>query len=433
MHRLATARRMLRAVILELGRLKRLVRTEPSAASQVGSDVQVHAASDLDFAVGRPVDLLLYLADGPENLYQFRQWEPVLEELAGRCSVAVLCRSAKMYLLLREQTSLPLLYVRYLRDLEAVYLASDVKVCLYVNNHPNNFHSLTFADQLHVHLNHGESDKISMASNQAKAYDYVVIAGQAARERYELNLLRAHHASLLELGRPQIDLLPSHRPRPDGRACVVYAPTWEGGREHMDYTSVAEFGERMVRTLIDADVTVIYRPHPKTGTRRGDVGDADRRIRALIASRPDTDGHRLASDAPIGDVFAEADVLIADVSSVPLDFLPTGRPFLITRPATAPGAPVASSSEVDRAAIRLHAEDVAGLPGTVARLRRYDAGRDERLALVERFFGDITPGVPMRRFADGMAAIVAERDRLVADKRRRLTVAGADAASSSID
>ena len=35
----------------------------------------------------------------------------------------------------------------------------------------------------HVHLNHGESDKMSMTSRQMYAYDVVAVAGQAAKDR----------------------------------------------------------------------------------------------------------------------------------------------------------------------------------------------------------------------------------------------------------
>ena len=63
------------------------------------------------------------------------------------------------------------------------------KLFLYVNNGRSNFQTLSYAPALHVHINHGESDKLSMVSNQAKAYDAVFTAGPAALRRHRRALI----------------------------------------------------------------------------------------------------------------------------------------------------------------------------------------------------------------------------------------------------
>ena len=58
-----------------------------------------------------------------------------------------------------------------------LYDIGDFKVGIYVNNSNRNFQSLNNPRMLHVHVNHGESDKLSSFSNQVKAYDRVFVAG----------------------------------------------------------------------------------------------------------------------------------------------------------------------------------------------------------------------------------------------------------------
>ena len=46
-------------------------------------------------------------------------------------------------------------------DLMNLYDAGEFKVGIYVNNGQRNFESLNNPRMLHVHVNHGESDKLS--------------------------------------------------------------------------------------------------------------------------------------------------------------------------------------------------------------------------------------------------------------------------------
>ncbi len=62
---------------------------------------------------------------------------------------------------------------------------------------------------MHIHVNHGESDKVSMVSNQAKAYDKVFVAGEAAVRRHRAALVDFDESTLVRVGRPQLDLNPT--------------------------------------------------------------------------------------------------------------------------------------------------------------------------------------------------------------------------------
>src|SRR5699024_7026108 len=108
------------------------------------------------------------------------------------------------------------------------YRANDFKLALILNNVMTNFQSLGYAPMVHVHVNHGESDKLSMVSNQAKAYDRVFVAGQAAVDRHHKALLDFDDRKLVRVGRPQLDVQRISELSSSTARTVMYAPTWEG-------------------------------------------------------------------------------------------------------------------------------------------------------------------------------------------------------------
>ena len=132
-------------------------------------------------------DVALYFADGPTKLYQLTQWLPVFES-ADDVRTIVVVRHIETYKELLGMTSLRVLLVPRYEILMALYDRADFHAVVYVNNGWTNFQSLSFQQAVHLHVNHGESDKICMVSNQAKAYDKVFVAGEAAVRRHEAAL-----------------------------------------------------------------------------------------------------------------------------------------------------------------------------------------------------------------------------------------------------
>lgn len=157
----------------------------------------------------------------------------------------------------------------------------------YVNNNLSNFSVLRITHLTHVHLSHGESEKTSMVSNQLKAYDFCFVAGAAASRRIESTLKHFDPTHLVTIGRPQLDELFATEgfTSPAGRRTVLYAPTWEGDRPAMAYGSVGSAGEKWVADILRSDhLRLIYRPHPKTGSRSKITREANLRIQKSIAS-----------------------------------------------------------------------------------------------------------------------------------------------------
>ena len=248
-------------------------------------------------------------------------------------------RSLNSFTLFRELTKLPLVFARRLRDLEDVLQTSDPKVCLYVNNSMNNFQPLSWRRALHVHLNHGESDKVSMSSNQVKAYDTVFVAGEAAARRYLDNLIAFDGEKLVPVGRPQLDFEFPRVLGPASRPTVMYAPTWEGDTPAMDYTSLPKYGLALVQALLeDEGFRIVYKPHPRIEEGSPAVATAHKRIVKTLAaangSLPPAEHHVVEIEEDILPFFGASDILVTDVSSVALDwlYLRTDAPLWICDP-----------------------------------------------------------------------------------------------------
>jgi len=337
------------------------------------------------------------------NMYQIRQWYQPLRRLAERYPVVVISRSPLGAEALLRDDALPVAFVPEISDLEAFLAEQDIRIVLYVNQNTRNFQMFRYGRRTHVFINHGESDKVYMTSNQYKAYDHAFIAGEAARDRladalwdYDVD------TRTTMIGRPQADHLTGELPfTPDERTVVLYAPTWEGDRASMAYGSVRTHGVALVEALVATGRhRVIYRPHPRTGVMDDDYRAASARIVELLAAAnaADPSAHHVHDDGPaIGWQLTAADVAVLDVSAMIYDRLATGRPLLVTRP-------VSSEAEIDAngylsACEWLTADEVAGDGVAAIERVRVDTQAIDRLSRWSaRYFGDTSPGAATARF-----------------------------------
>ncbi|MEV5002176.1 CDP-glycerol glycerophosphotransferase family protein [Nocardioides sp. LML1-1-1.1] len=366
----------------------------------------------------RSPQVIAYFADDPTRAYQLLQWLPVLERLDAAHPVAVLTRDSGTRDVVAERTSLPVLLAPGFNDLAAQYDALDAKVVLYCNNSALNFNSLLDNRMLHVHINHGESDKHSMVSNNAKAYDRVFVAGEAAVQRHRAALMELDEWRLVRIGRPQLDLRPAPLLPPTGRRTVLYAPTWEGDADYNCYTSVDVFGAEIVRAALAVPgVRVVYKPHPKVTTSQvAAVREGHQAILDLVEraaeQEPDA-GHAAVWQGDILAVFPGCDAMITDVSSVGLDwlYLQTDKPILVTdryddAERLRQDVPVSRCADV---------VDAAGLPGLTALLAarlEHDEHRMARAAMRHHYFDDNGVGDSTVRFVEAVGDLVELRDRL---------------------
>ncbi|UNK69744.1 CDP-glycerol glycerophosphotransferase family protein [Microbacterium sp. H1-D42] len=356
----------------------------------------------------------VYFADGAVNMYQMRQWYRPLEDLAKRWPVVVLSRSATGAEKLIAEDGPPVAFVPTVRNLEKFIAKQDIRVVLYVNQNTRNFQMFRYGRRWHVFINHGESDKMYMTTNQYKAYDYALVAGQAARDRLSRTLWDYDiDRRTIEIGRPQADHYSGTLPyTPDERMVVLYAPTWEGDRPSAHYGSIATHGEAIVNGLLATGRhRVIYRPHPRSGVVDDAYGAAHQRILAAIstANSADPAAHHVYDDGPeLGWQLAAADVAIVDISAMVYDRLAAGKPLLITRPAD-------ERASIDTKGYLSACEwlTTSGAADIVAEVDRVSVDEEAIARLrtwVQHYFGDTTPGVATAKFHAAIEELMAKWD-----------------------
>lgn len=365
------------------------------------------------------VSVVAYFGDDPSRTYQLLQWLESLEILDGVHPTTLVLRDPDSAALVQSRTRLPVLTATTFADLVDLYARLDAKVVLYCNNSPLNFESLVDSRRLHVHINHGESDKQSMASNNAKAYDRVFVAGEAAVQRYVSGLLDFDARRLVRIGRPQLDLQRTSVLAPSRRRTVLYAPTWEGDADYNDYTSLDTMGRAIVDAILAVpDVRLVYKPHPKiTTSRTPEVAAAHRdivRTVARAARRDPEAGHAQVLAGDILAVMPGCDALVTDVSSVGLDwlYLNTDKPVFVTDRH--------GDAELLRRQVPLSRSadlvDEAGLPGLTDLLRdrlELDEHHLARQAMRHHYFDDLHVGDSTVRFLAAVGEVCALRDRLL--------------------
>src|SRR4051794_22023946 len=384
-------------------------------------------------------EVVVYFAEDPRRLYQLDQWLPVFHTLHRVHPVLVVTRKPATYNLIQERTHLPVVYVRRLADVLELYDELDPKVGIYVNNGVANFQSLAVSTMLHVHVNHGESDKVSMVSNQAKAYDRVFVAGEAAERRHAAALIDFDDRKLVRVGRPQLDLeFEPVLPATDRRT-VIYAPTWEGENDFNNYSSSDTYGVRIIQQLLALDrVRVIYRPHPRVlSSTTPDVIDAHRQVVEVLTAADHADpgaGHCIAMDGSILALFQHCDAMVTDVSSVGLDFLylRTEKPLFLTDRRNDP-AQLAVDAPISAAADVIDATSITSFGSVIAARLEDDVLLPSRRELRRFYFGDLAPGESTERFLAAIGDVVVKRDELLAQLPVHHHVHAAGAAAAAGD
>jgi hypothetical protein len=356
--------------------------------------------------LGQPFtqQVMVYFPTAKDSLYQLRPWYHALKALAELHPIVCVFKDSRTAKVVRRETDFDCVTLARYGQLDEILSLSEIKLALYVNHDPVNFESLRFSSMVHVYLGHGDSDKGVSVSNQVKAYDLCFLAGQAALDRTlsAVMLYDAEARSVL-IGQPQLDGAPEieGEPSPDGRQTVLYAPTWEASQPSVSYGSLETHGEKIMQSLL-GHYRVIYRPHPLNGVIRPSYAAADKAVR-LLAERIDT-------DVPLEKSFADADMLITDVSAVTLNWLPTGKPMLVTTPSV-PYPPSRLMIIVPQLAA---ADDVAE---AVEEQLTKDPTKDIRQTLITYYLGDPTPGVATANFVAACADAIAVRDREWAEKQ----------------
>lgn len=157
----------------------------------------------------------------------------------------------------------------------------DGRIIFYPYNAQANCRLILNRNACHVFLTHGESNKKASVNRMVRLYDYVLAAGEISRQRYmESGVFNAHD---LEAGRvirvgsslsaDCFDYLSESK----GHPCLAYMPTWEGGLEEENFSSIAsdKVSEVLFAILNRTRINkILIKCHPNTGSRIKSYGQA---------------------------------------------------------------------------------------------------------------------------------------------------------------
>jgi hypothetical protein len=357
-----------------------------------------------------------YFAGDLTSVYQLEQWLWPFKQLEARLKddghgdqpFGIIVRNAPVAEYLKGITSFPVRFSRLTSGLDKFMQSPSLRAVFYVNQGTSNFQALRYPEPAHVHLSHGESEKISMISNQLKGYDYVFTAGRAARERIQQTLYGMSDDRMFDVGRPQLD-----RPRsvphawkkfkeasPDGEA-VFYAPTWEGDSPSMSYGTIAYNGRVIVTALLRAGYRVIFRPHPRTGVMRHDFEKALEDVAEIVESDP---RGFLDKSPDVSWQLDEADLAVVEMTSVAFDWLSSGKPLVMVQPHE-PEAEVLEGGLMDLCPT-VGSTGEADVVDVIAEAVSQGGSVE---AIAQLYLGDTSPGAQMARFIRSSEQVIAQR------------------------
>ena len=291
---------------------------------------ELMAAMQARVSALRP-EVMLYHTGDAESAYQANMWLTTVDRLE-RSSIIVLRERASMQLL--GPTTTPVVCIPGSVDF-MTFAMPEIRVAMYTANVGKTIHMLREPGVRHVFIGHGDSDKSASSNPFSKVYSEIWVAGEAGRDRYRRANVGIHDEDIIEVGRPQLDGIDVFTGAIPAEVRVLYAPTWEGWTNDPAHTSVVRTGPALVERLVALPgVRVVYKPHPLTGSVSKAAALADERIRATVAraaTRPGSPAHAVAfgPSPTLYECFNDADVLVADISSVLTDFIESQKPYVV--------------------------------------------------------------------------------------------------------
>jgi hypothetical protein len=258
-------------------------------------------------------------------------WLPYLERTGQPFTVVT--TDALAFQRVAERYTMPVIYAPR-GDLRAIraMLPKTVRAALYVYSRDNDDFMKARRRMTHVWLHHGDSDKEASFRRRSAAYDVLVVAGQAAIDRYAAHGVHISSEKFKILGRPQVENIETASASIStvDDPVVLYAPTWYAADYKNNHSSLP-IGTAIVSALLARNATVIFRPHPanrRLPESAAAIGAIDELLRAdaEATSRP----HRssaAASDPTFAVLANAADAMVADVSGVVTDFMQSLKPF----------------------------------------------------------------------------------------------------------
>ncbi len=143
----------------------------------------------------------------------------------------------------------------------------------YMFNAQSNCRMVSYREATHIFIGHGESNKLASAKPIFRIYDYIAVAGSASIDRFLFQKIftqcDVENEKFLKVGNKFIGEAPYRYVL--NEKTLLYAPTWEGGIEEENYSSLTSSLESfylIIKYMKKYEYKkIIIQPHPNTGHR----------------------------------------------------------------------------------------------------------------------------------------------------------------------
>jgi len=268
------------------------------------------------------------------NQIHWQMWLPYITK-CGEPVIQVATRRDN-FVMRAETSSIPIVFPgQDSDDTELLALFSkSLKAVFYPRNGKTNTVIIKELPECkHVFLHHGDGDKAASSSAGAARHDILVVAGQAAIDRYAMRGIEIPRSKFRILGRPMAAEFEEVTValREVNQPVILYAPTWRGPNEKQNYSSL-DFAPAMIERLLQRDVTVIFRPHP-SGQNHPPHKQAIAAVKQMLQQDHEQTGRKhvwgaaAETQRSFADVANMSDMMIADVSGTITDYMQTLKPF----------------------------------------------------------------------------------------------------------
>jgi len=353
-------------------------------------------------------EVVLFFSGGINSYYQIKQWQRPLEALNKKHKVLYIITDYTVYNhYINDNQEIEVVYVDSFTDLIEFYQENEFAITLYINNSLRNFQAVRYSRGYHIHLNHGESEKESMRSNQSQAYDYVFTVGQRGVDRYKEYLLNFNPDKFIQVGRPQLDFINEMSiNKHENQKVILYAPTWEATHPSMNYTSVPIYGVSFVKKILENEKYIlIYKPHSALGTRDEDSKVANEKIKKLVE---ESSRAYYMEEENINDVFTLVDFALFDNTSVMIDYLHTNKPAAYIEILEDQ-----SINELTKAFITINKDNHENINEILEDELQNDKNSDSRAKVKEYYLGNYAQGESTEIFINKISEYIIQRNERV--------------------
>lgn len=198
----------------------------------------------------------------------------------------------------------------------------SLNALLYVSHKAYNYKCISRNKHvIHTYSGHGFSDKHTAEFRLASAYDYLLRPDATSTHRFLSADISLSPQQFLLVGGSPIEGMKVHSGSSKFEN-ILYAPTWEGHEEEVNFSSVGDVSEAMVEFASNGG-NLSFRPHPALGNKREKIKEDSHKIAAVA---------RQNQSKP--DAFNASDALVTDISGVLPEYLFSGKPIIIPVPKT---------------------------------------------------------------------------------------------------